>query len=64
MIMCILQIKDDYMSLVAAACLVVASRQGQGERASQVPTDQQLESVTGLQVSLQHAFSPSCHCHF
>lgn len=39
------------MSLVAAACVVVASRQGQGERASQVPTDQQLESVTGLQVS-------------
>jgi len=42
------QVKDDYMNLVAAACVLVASKQG--ERPSQVPTDQQLESVTGLQV--------------
>ncbi len=45
---CVAQVKDDYMNLVAAACVLVASKQG--ERPSQVPTDQQLESVTGLQV--------------
>ena len=36
------------MNLLAAACVLVASKQG--ERPSQVPTEQQLESVTGLQV--------------
>ena len=40
--------KDDYLNLAAAACVLVASKQG--ERPSQVPTEQQLESVTGLQV--------------
>ena len=45
---CVAQVKDDYMNLVAAACVLVASKQG--ERPSQVPTDQQLECVTGLQV--------------
>lgn len=45
-----LEVKDDYMNLVAAACVLVASKQG--ERPSQVPTDQQLESVTGLQAAV------------
>ena len=48
LVCCDAQVKDDYMNLVAAACVLVASKQG--ERPSQVPTDQQLESVTGLQV--------------
>ena len=48
LVCCAAQVKDDYMNLVAAACVLVASKQG--ERPSQVPTDQQLESVTGLQV--------------
>ena len=46
------------MNLVAAACVLVASKQG--ERPGQVPTDQQLESVTGLQV-INHQ---SCITHF
>ena len=45
---CRAQVKDDFLNLVAAACVLVASKQG--ERPSQVPTEQQLESVTGLQV--------------
>ena len=52
------QVKDDYMSLVAAACVLVASKQG--ERPGQIPTEQQLESVTGLQVLL----CPALPCHF
>ena len=47
------------MSLVAAACVLVASKQG--ERPSQVPTDQQLESVTGLQVALLPCSNLPCH---
>lgn len=55
---CVLvQVKDDYMSLVAAACVLVASKQG--ERPGQIPTEQQLESVTGLQVRCCAVLTPS-----
>ena len=54
------QVKDDYMNLVAAACVLAASKQG--ERPSQVPTDQQLESVTGLQVPCPALPCPALPC--
>ena len=57
---CRAQVKDDFLNLVAAACVLVASKQG--ERPSQVPTEQQLESVTGLQVPCPALPCPALPC--
>lgn len=41
--------KDDLLELLAVSCLVIAAKQG--ERSSQLPSNADIEHVTGLQVS-------------
>lgn len=45
-----MQVKDDVLGLLAAASVMIASRQG--ERPGSQPNDVDLETVTGMQVSL------------
>ena len=42
-----LQVKEDLLELLAATCLMIATR---GERDAQLPSDADFERVTGLQV--------------
>lgn len=57
------QVKDDVLDLLAAASVVIASRQG--EQPASQPNDAEIEAVTGMQVcSLCELLSPLSVCFF